>query len=171
MKKEEKTKKQIKQNCPLCNYSYVKKYISTHLKNIHPDSEYSKIINRGVKYNLEKNPIFTSSDEMRYCKICKKLIKKKCFWVHLKTFLHKKLFETTFMQKEVGIIRINKIKNLQKDFNNNIPINKSQKDQKDDELKSSLSKISKRNNNFLIPQCFEYHEKFFIQIVKIHKVK
>ena len=54
-----------------------KKYISTHIKNIHPDSEYSKIIKRGVKYNWEKNPIFNSSDEMRNCKICKKLIKRK----------------------------------------------------------------------------------------------
>ena len=97
---------------------------------------------------------------MRYCKICKKLIKKKCFWAHLKTFLHKKLFETTVSQKEVDNISINKIKNIPKEINNNIPINKSKKVQKDDELKSSLSKISKRNNNFLIPQCYEYHEKF-----------
>ena len=108
---------------------------------------------------------------MRYCKICKKLIKKKCFLAHLKIFLHKKLFEATVSQNEADIISINKIKNIPREFNNNIHINKSKKVQKDDEIKSSLSKISKRNNNFLIPQCFEYHEKFFIQIVKIHKVK
>ena len=85
--------------------------------------------------------------------------------------MHKKLFEATVSQNEADIISINKIKNIPREFNNNIHINKSQKVQKDDEIKSSLSKISKRNNNFLIPQCFEYHEKFFIQIVKIHKVK
>ena len=94
MNKEEIAKKKIKQNCPICNYSYAKKYISFHIKNQHPNSEYSKIIRRGVKYNLKNNCSSTTNAEKQYCKICKKLIKKKCFSAHLKTFLHKKLLES-----------------------------------------------------------------------------
>ena len=76
--------------CQECNKSYVKKYISQHIKKMHPHIEYSLIIRRGMKYNFHKkqNLFKINQNQHYFCEICHKNINIKSKYMHLKSFLH-----------------------------------------------------------------------------------
>lgn len=77
--------------CPICHFPYIKKYFSSHMKNIHKNKEYSRVIKRGMRYNFNKeNPLFMPNNKY-YCEICKKAIKNNSLYVHNKSIMHLKL--------------------------------------------------------------------------------
>ena len=87
MAKKNKTKEKIK--CPICDKSLIKQYISHHLRKMHKDNIYCKIIQRGMTYNIfnfHTNNV--SNKDQYYCKICNKSMDKNSKYKHIKTKLH-----------------------------------------------------------------------------------
>ena len=167
MQKSNSINYKVKKMCPICNNPYIKKYLSTHIKNIHPDAEYSKIVKRGIKYNFKKSLTFLCNQDNCYCHICKKIIKKKSFSSHEKSFLHKQLLlrnkNEIFTEVENKNYKQN-IKSRSKEIDNNIREDKNQKYNISNENKKELYENIDENNikykktkEGFIPLNFEHH--------------
>ena len=106
-----KKQKKNKVICPLCQNSYIRKYISEHYKSQHPNSEYSKIIKKGMVYKRfnNNNLIFKTNADF-FCSICNKLIKNHSKYQHYNSKLHKFL-DKKCDEKTIIINHENKVKN------------------------------------------------------------
>ena len=75
--KNNRTNKKQKIDCPICHKKVlVKQYISYHLKRKHPESQYSKLIKRGMKLKLKKYNYVPIKDNDYFCDICQKIFNK-----------------------------------------------------------------------------------------------
>lgn len=76
-------------HCPICDKNLIKKYISQHIRKIHKNNDYCSIIKRGMTYYkfYMKNTI-TKDDDLFFCNICNKSIKKSSLYNHKRTILH-----------------------------------------------------------------------------------
>ena len=106
-----KKQKKNKVICPLCQNSYIRKYISEHYKSQHPNSEYSKIIKKGMVYKrFNNNNLIFKTNEDFFCSTCNKLIKKHSKYQHYNSKLHKFLDKKSD-EKAIIINHENNVKN------------------------------------------------------------
>ena len=92
MKNKTKTNKVVIP-CPECSKTFIKQYISTHIKNQHKNSIYAKIIKRGMRYSLNNKENIFKTNKQIFCSICKRFLKTNSYYMHRKTNIHKLLLE------------------------------------------------------------------------------
>ena len=87
MTKQKTQKEQI--ICQLCNKIITKKYKSQHMRRKHKNSEYCKVVKKGMTYNkFNKNNTYFIKDCQFFCSYCNKMINKNSKYKHFKTQLH-----------------------------------------------------------------------------------
>lgn len=133
--------------CPLCSNIYIKKYISQHFKSQHPNSEYSKIIKKGMVYPtyFNSNKIFIQNTEF-YCSFCNKIIKKNSKYHHNKSKLHLDLVKKS--KHNNLIFTHDEVNNDNYNNGNNIFYNKLTLES-DNESNSLISKFNLENKAFI----------------------
>ena len=76
--------------CPICNKRFIKKYISQHIRRLHKNNEYCKIVKRGMTYKkFLFGQVIKGDNKTFFCEACNKSIKAKSKYHHLNTLLHK----------------------------------------------------------------------------------
>ena len=116
-------KKVIK--CPFCTSILIKQYFSTHMKKIHPNSTYSTIIKKGMKFNFFEGLKEEINNDEFFCNICNAIMKNNSKYLHLKTKLHKKLSKmnnigkTNSFNKIFFVIKKEKLTKIQDNQNLN----------------------------------------------------
>lgn len=156
--------------CPECSKAYIKQYISTHIKNKHKNTIYSKIIKRGMRYTLINNKNIFKTNKQIYCFICKRFLKNNSYYMHIKTNIHKFLskIKNDENNKESNSYSPLKLKNNELCENNN-NVNDHKNINKDNYNETSMpeelkSKISEKifvdlNNNKQKENNFYHNNK------------
>jgi hypothetical protein len=149
-------------HCPECNKLLVKKYISSHIKKNHSKSQYSKNVRKGMRYGLKNKDLLTKSNTEYYCEICNTTIKKKSYYMHIKSLLHKKLLSSFLEQGKANYqndMNNTKIAINDNDKKRNIKQNLNTKENNYVEYNNLNVNISARNNSDIHSESDERHRK------------
>lgn len=161
------TNQKPKIDCPICHKKdLVKQYISYHMKRKHPESQYSKLIKRGMKLKLKRYFLVPIKDNDYFCDICQKTINKSSIYMHNKTVTHKMLFQNQKKELEIQSQILKKLTN-----NNNIGKNFAENNVENmgniNEL--NLSNMEKLNNNLIYDAINDtINEKDFTNSMKLN---
>ena len=154
-------------DCPICHKKdLVKQYISYHMKRKHPESQYSKLIKRGMKLKLKQYILLPIKDNDYFCNICQKTINKSSIYMHNKTVLHKILLHNQVKESEIQSQILKKFpneKNIEKSITGNNIENVVHKNA------LNFNQIEKLNNNFICDAINDtINEKDFTNGIKLN---